>query len=110
MLKSDAVQHKKPSLLQKLTKSGMARQQAQLTVGEQLAKAMMRRRARKRSIYFIRRSTIYSEHYVETRDDLELKVARINRRLIKLVHEGDHVSLPFDKDANPELESVETAV
>ena len=32
-------------------------------------------------------------HYVETRDDLELKVARINRRLQKLIQEGDHVSI-----------------
>ena len=34
-------------------------------------------------------------HYVETRDDLELKVARINRRLSKLVQEGDHVRHPL---------------
>jgi hypothetical protein len=42
----DFFKHKKPSLIQRLTKSGMARQQAQLTVGEQLARTMMRRRAR----------------------------------------------------------------
>ena len=28
---------------------------------------------------------------METRDDLELKVARINRRLLKLMQEGEHV-------------------
>jgi hypothetical protein len=39
-------QQKKPTLLQRLTKSGMSKHQAQLTVGEQLAKTMMRRRAR----------------------------------------------------------------
>ena len=38
-------QHKRPSLIQRLTKTGMARYNAQLTVGEQLAKTMMRRRA-----------------------------------------------------------------
>lgn len=34
-------------------------------------------------------------HYVETRDDLEVKVARINRRLLKLVQEGDHVRVVY---------------
>ncbi|WRT64656.1 uncharacterized protein IL334_001590 [Kwoniella shivajii] len=73
--------HKKPTLIQRLMKTGMARPQAQLTVGEQLAKAMMRRRA---------------SHYVETRDDLELKVAKINRRLLKLIQEGDHWKKQFE--------------
>jgi len=48
-----STQHKKPSLIQRLTKSGMARQQAQLTVGEQLAKTMMRRRARECLSWFL---------------------------------------------------------
>ncbi|ORY21289.1 AEX-3 domain-domain-containing protein [Naematelia encephala] len=74
--------HKKPTLFQRLTRSGMSRHQAQLTVGEQLTRTMMRRRAL---------------HYVETRDDLELKVARINRRLLKLVHEGDHWKTQFEQ-------------
>ncbi|WVF69649.1 hypothetical protein IAT40_004428 [Kwoniella sp. CBS 6097] len=76
-----ADKHKKPSLIQRLMKTGMARPEAQLTVGEQIAKAMMRRRAL---------------HYVETRDDLELKVAKINRRLLKLVQEGDHWKKQFE--------------
>lgn len=37
---------KRPSLLQRLKGQGMTRQQAQLSEGEQVAKAMMRRRAR----------------------------------------------------------------
>ncbi|WWD07517.1 hypothetical protein V865_005618 [Kwoniella europaea PYCC6329] len=76
-----ADKHKKPTLIQRLMKSGMARPQAQLSVGEQLAKAMMRRRAL---------------HYVETRDDLELKVAKINKRLLKLIQEGDHWKKQFE--------------
>ncbi|WWC59598.1 uncharacterized protein I303_102156 [Kwoniella dejecticola CBS 10117] len=76
-----ADKHKKPTLIRRLMKSGMARPQAQLSVGEQLAKAMMRRRAL---------------HYVETRDDLELKVAKINRRLLKLIQEGDHWKKQFE--------------
>ncbi|WVQ79913.1 hypothetical protein IAT38_002014 [Cryptococcus sp. DSM 104549] len=76
-----ADKHKKPSLIQRLTKTGMARAQAQLTVGEQLAKSMMRRRAL---------------HYVETRDDLEIKVAKINRRLLKLIQEGEHWKNQFE--------------
>ncbi|OCF58670.1 hypothetical protein L486_03160 [Kwoniella mangroviensis CBS 10435] len=76
-----ADKHKKPTLIQRLMKSGMARSQAQLSVGEQLAKAMMRRRAL---------------HYVETRDDLELKVAKINKRLLKLIQEGDHWKKQFE--------------
>lgn len=39
-------QHKKPTFLQRLTRSGVGRMQAQLSVGEQVAKVMMRRRAR----------------------------------------------------------------
>ncbi|EIW71142.1 hypothetical protein TREMEDRAFT_27360, partial [Tremella mesenterica DSM 1558] len=35
-------------------------------------------------------------HYVETRDDLELKVARINRRLLKLMQEGEHWKQQFE--------------
>ncbi|WVQ69409.1 uncharacterized protein L199_007626 [Kwoniella botswanensis] len=76
-----ADKHKKPTLIQRLMKSGMARPQAQLSLGEQLAKAMMRRRAL---------------HYVETRDDLELKVAKINKRLLKLIQEGDHWKKQFE--------------
>ncbi|WVQ98203.1 hypothetical protein IAU59_005325 [Kwoniella sp. CBS 9459] len=76
-----ADKHKKPSLIQRLMKTGMARPEAQLTVGEQIAKAMMRRRAL---------------HYVETRDDLELKVAKINRRLLKLIQEGEHWKKQFE--------------
>ncbi|WWC68082.1 uncharacterized protein I206_102001 [Kwoniella pini CBS 10737] len=76
-----ADKHKKPTLIQRLMKSGIARPQAQLSVGEQIAKAMMRRRAL---------------HYVETRDDLELKVAKINRRLLKLIQEGDHWKKQFE--------------
>ncbi|OCF45755.1 hypothetical protein I317_00243 [Kwoniella heveanensis CBS 569] len=77
-----ADKHKKPSLIQRLMKTGMARPEAQLTVGEQIAKAIMRRRAL---------------HYVETRDDLELKVAKINRRLLRLIQEGDHWKKQFEK-------------
>lgn len=40
------VKHKKPTLINRLTKSGLTRYQAQVTVGEQLAQTMMRRRAR----------------------------------------------------------------
>lgn len=76
-----AHKHKKPSLIQRLTRSGVGRAQAQLTVGEQLAKAMMRRRAL---------------HYVEARDDLEIKVAKINRRLLKLIQEGEHWKSQFE--------------
>ncbi|WWC86769.1 uncharacterized protein L201_001648 [Kwoniella dendrophila CBS 6074] len=76
-----ADKHKKPTLIQRLMKSGVPRPQAQLSVGEQLAKAMMRRRAL---------------HYVETRDDLELKVAKINKRLLKLIQEGDHWKKQFE--------------
>ncbi|UOH84230.1 hypothetical protein LQV05_001024 [Cryptococcus neoformans] len=73
--------HKKPSLIRRLTRSGVGRAQARLTVGEQLAKAMMRRRAL---------------HYVEARDDLEIKVGKINRRLLKLVQEGEHWKSQFE--------------
>nr|XP_031858204.1 uncharacterized protein CI109_006347 [Kwoniella shandongensis]KAA5525276.1 hypothetical protein CI109_006347 [Kwoniella shandongensis] len=76
-----ADKHKKPTLIQRFTKTGMARAQAQLTVGEQLAKTMMRKRAL---------------HYVETRDDLELKVSKINRRLLKLIQEGEHWKQQFE--------------
>ena len=38
-------QHKKPSFIQRLTRSGTAKTQAQVTLGEALAKTMMRRRA-----------------------------------------------------------------
>jgi hypothetical protein len=74
-------QHKKPSLFQRLTKSGFARAQEQLTANEQIAKAMMRKRAL---------------HYVEKRDDFELKVARITRRLQKLIQEGEHWKQRFE--------------
>jgi len=40
-------QHKKPSMMQRLTRMGVNRAEAQLSVGEQVAKVMMRRRARK---------------------------------------------------------------
>nr|ODN89542.1 hypothetical protein L203_02254 [Cryptococcus depauperatus CBS 7841] len=73
--------HKKPTLIQRLTRFGVGRAQAQLTVGEQLAKAMMRRRAL---------------HYVEARDDLEVKVAKINKRLLKLIEEGEHWKSQFE--------------
>lgn len=77
----------------------MGRAQARLTVGEQLAKAMMRRRACKSGFKFDqrkKRGDIFSHsivrpravHYVEARDDLEIKVGKINRRLLKLVQEG----------------------
>jgi len=39
-------QHKKPSMIQRLTRMGVNRAEAQLSVGEQVAKVMMRRRAR----------------------------------------------------------------
>jgi chromosome segregation ATPase len=57
------------------------RAQEQLTVNERLAKAMMRKRAL---------------HYVEKRDDFELKVARITRRLQKLVQEGEQWKHRFE--------------
>ncbi|WVR04747.1 hypothetical protein IAU60_001758 [Kwoniella sp. DSM 27419] len=76
-----AERHKKPSLIQRMMRTGMARSEVQLSAGEQLAKAMMRRRAL---------------HYVETRDDLELKVAKIDRRLLKLVQEGEHWRKQFE--------------
>lgn len=98
----DSAKHKKPSLIQRLTRSGVGRAQAQLTVGEQLAKAMMRRRACKYGSSLIRkkREMFYSTgrcavHYVEARDDLEIKVAKINRRLLKLIQEGEHVRILF---------------
>ncbi|TXT13185.1 hypothetical protein VHUM_01586 [Vanrija humicola] len=53
----------------------------QLTANERLAKAMMRKRAL---------------HYVERRDDFELKVARITRRLQKLIQEGEHWKHRFE--------------
>jgi len=79
-----------------MTKSGVARQQAQLSLGEQLAKTLMRRRARESILLSPSLSVLDSDHlltvhYVETRGDLDLKVARVNRRLMK-VQEGDHVS------------------
>ncbi|KLT44188.1 hypothetical protein CC85DRAFT_257235, partial [Cutaneotrichosporon oleaginosum] len=46
-----------------------------------IAKAMMRKRAL---------------HYVEKRDDFELKVARITRRLQKLIQEGEHWKQKFE--------------
>ena len=76
-----ADKHKKPSLFQRLTKSGFARAQEQLTANERIAKAMMRKRAL---------------HYVEKRDDFELKVARITRRLQKLVQEGEQWKQRFE--------------
>ncbi|GMK57249.1 hypothetical protein CspeluHIS016_0400830 [Cutaneotrichosporon spelunceum] len=76
-----ADRHKKPTLFQRLTKTGNARVQEQLTVNEQMAKAMMRKRAL---------------HYVEKRDDFELKVARITRRLQKLMLEGEHWKQKFE--------------
>ncbi|WVQ75890.1 hypothetical protein IAR50_005524 [Cryptococcus sp. DSM 104548] len=76
-----ADKHKKPSLIQRITRSGVNRAQAQLTVGEQFAKGMMRRRAL---------------HYVEARDDLEVKVAKINRRLLRLIQEGEHWKSQFE--------------
>ncbi|ODN79529.1 hypothetical protein L202_03489 [Cryptococcus amylolentus CBS 6039] len=84
-----ADKHKKPSLIQRLTRSGFNRAQAQLTVGEQLAKSMMRRRARKLH-------PSLSIHYVEARDDLEVKVAKINRRLLRLIQEGEHWKSQFE--------------
>ncbi|ODO08610.1 hypothetical protein L198_00341 [Cryptococcus wingfieldii CBS 7118] len=84
-----ADKHKKPSLIQRLTRSGVNRAQAQLTVGEQLAKGMMRRRARKLL-------PSLSIHYVEARDDLEVKVAKINRRLLRLIQEGEHWKSQFE--------------
>ena len=90
--KDTKVQHKKPTILQRLTRSGMPRQQAQMTVGEQLAKVMMRRRARE-CLHEVKGPLLLKTvHYVETRDDLELKVAKINRRLQKLAQEGERVS------------------
>ena len=77
--------------MQRLTKSGMSRQQAHLTVGEQLAKTMMRRRACEPTVS-TPQSELTTVHYVETRDDLEVKVAKINRKLQKLTQEGEHVS------------------
>lgn len=35
-------------------------------------------------------------HYVEKRDDFELKVARITRRLQKLIQEGEHWKQRFE--------------
>lgn len=75
----------------------MARQQAQLSLGEQLAKTLMRRRARESILLSPSLSVLDSDHlltvhYVETRGDLDLKVARVIRRLMKVVQEGDHVS------------------
>jgi hypothetical protein len=40
------MQHKKPSMIQRLNRMGVNRAEAQLSVGEQVAKVMMRRRAR----------------------------------------------------------------
>lgn len=40
-------QHKKPTLFQRLTKSGFLRAQEQLSANDMLAKTMMRKRARK---------------------------------------------------------------
>lgn len=97
------MQHKKPSLIQRLTKSGVGRQEARLTVGEQLAKAMMRKRARER--YTHAHSLTSLVHYVETRDDLELKVARINKRLQKMVVEGEHVCPGFRLALTPAVET-----
>lgn len=82
----------------------MGRAQARLTVGEQLAKAMMRRRACKSGFKFDqpkkKKWTFFHSivcpravHYVEARDDLEIKVGKINRRLLKLVQEGEHVCI-----------------
>lgn len=62
-------------------KTGNARAQEVLSVNEQLAKTMMRKRAL---------------HYVEKRDDFELKVARITRRLQKLIQEGEHWKQKFE--------------
>lgn len=76
-----ADKHKKPTFFERLTKSGNARVQEQLTANERLAKAMMRKRAL---------------HYVERRDDFELKVARITRRLQKLIQEGEHWKHRFE--------------
>ena len=39
------LQHKKPTLFQRLTKSGFIRAQEQLSANDMLAKAMMRKRA-----------------------------------------------------------------
>lgn len=80
-MSADAPQHKKPSLFQRLTKSGFLRAQEQLSANDMLAKAMMRKRAL---------------HYVERRDDFDLKLSRITRRLQKLVHEGEHWKQRFE--------------
>lgn len=84
----------------------MGRAQARLTVGEQLAKAMMRRRAcksgfkfdqpkkKKKGHFFLTHIVCpRAVHYVEARDDLEIKVGKINRRLLKLVQGGEHVCI-----------------
>lgn len=36
-------------------------------------------------------------HYVETRDMLEVKVSTVNRRLQRLIVEGEHVCEPCDE-------------
>lgn len=45
MLDLADIQHKKPNMIQRLTRMGVNRAEVQLSVGEQVAKVMMRRRA-----------------------------------------------------------------
>lgn len=45
MLDLADIKHKKPNMIQRLTRMGVNRAEAQLSVGEQVAKVMMRRRA-----------------------------------------------------------------
>lgn len=87
------LQHKKPSLMQRLTKSGLNRGSMPISVGEQIVKEMMRKRAGELAV--IRDLNVSQltgiAHYVEARDDIEIKVAKINGRLMQLMQEGEKV-------------------
>lgn len=79
--------------MQKLTKSGLYRGSGPLSIGEQGVKDMMRRRAGELSLSHNRASRADGAvHYIDARDELEIKVAKINGRLMELMQEGEKVS------------------
>lgn len=79
-------------MIQRLTRMGVNRAEAQLSVGEQVAKVMMRRRARMSTFISLQIVTDAPVHYVEARDQLEIKIARVNSRLAAIAHDGNFVS------------------
>ncbi len=68
------LQHKKPSLLKRISLFGTPKRPPQLTAAEQLVQHSIRKRA---------------TAFVDARDDLETKIGRLSRRLNFLMTESD---------------------